>query len=292
MERSDIDSQRLPEGDERGEDQTPMHYLAPTTGKAQTGYLWVMRDPSSGAVYHQWQKGRSAKHLAETLGYNEKTGEISFKGIIQCDGYICYETVMNTYQGLQLGACLAHIRRKFLDDKSLKQQPWVRWLLRAIKTLYRIERRLKKTSAPPDLSRRKRQSYAKPIVEKLHHLLKEKLPHQRPSSSAGKAINYALNQWDQFILYLDNGRLPIDNNGVENAIRPCKLGLKNYIFFGSLEAGSNNATLYTLIENCKAAGLNPRDYLEYAIVALKNQPAEELTPSKVAQLWRTTEKTA
>jgi len=273
-------------------DETPMHYLSPGTGKAQTGYLWVMRDPFRGAVYYQWQKGRSAKHLTEVLGYDEKTKELTFKGTIQCDGYICYETVMNTYQGIQLGACLAHIRRKFLDDKSLKYQPWVSWLLRAIKALYRIERRLRNTSAPPDLSRRKRQSYAKPIVEKLHHLLKEQLLQERPSSSAGKAVKYALNQWDQFILYLDNGRLPIDNNGVENAIRPCKLGLKNYMFFGSLEAGNNNATLYTLIENCKAEGLNPRDYLEYALEALSDQPAEDLTPAKVAQRWKTSEKTA
>ncbi len=95
--------------------------------------------------------------------------------------------------------------------------------------------------APPDICKRIRQTYAKPIVEKLHTILTEQLPHHRPSSSCGKAISYALNQWSKFILYL------------EDAIRPCKLGLKNDMFFGSLEAGENNAILYTLIENCKAA---------------------------------------
>lgn len=228
-------------------------------------------------------KGRSAQHLADTLGYDEKTKELTFKGTIQCDGYICYETVMNTYQGITLGACLAHIRRKFLDDKSLQNQAWVTTLLRRIRALYRIERRLRNTSAPPDLCRKRRQTYAKPIVESLHKLLTEQLPQHRPASSAGRAIKYALNQWDQFCLYLDDGRLPIDNNGVENSIRPCKLGMKNYMFFGSLEAGHNNAVLYTLIANCKAQGLNPRDYLEYVLENYSEHTAENLTPAKVAE---------
>ena len=266
-------------------DETPMHYLIPGTGKAHKGYIWVMRDPQTGATYYQWQKGRSAQDLFQTLGYDEDTHTIDFKGIIQCDGYSCYQTLMNTYEGIKLGACLAHIRRKFIDDESLRKIPWVSYLLRAIKVLYRIERRLSKTSAPPDLYKRRRQRYAKPIVKKLHNLLTQELPQHRPTSSCGKAINYALNQWSQLILYLEDGRIAIDNNGIENAIRPCKLGLKNYMFFGSLSAGKNNATLYTLIENCKANDLNPRDYLEYVLENLSLYSPEELTPKKVSQTW-------
>ena len=273
-------------------DETPMHYLIPGTGKAHKGYLWVMRDPQAGSVYYQWQKGRSARDLMQTLGYDETTKQLSFKGTIQCDGYICYQTIMNAYEGIVLVACLAHIRRKFIDDKSLRKLPSIAYLLRAIKVLYRIERRLRNTSAPPDQCKRIRQTYAKPIVEKLHKILSDELPQHRPSSSCGKAITYALNQWSQFILYLEDGRLPIDNNGAENAIRPCKLGLKNYLFFGSLEAGENNAILYTLIENCKASGLNPRDYLEYVLENIKSQPAEELTPNKVADYWAKLEEAA
>lgn len=273
-------------------DETPMHYLIPGSGRSHKGYLWVMRDPQTGATYYQWQKGRSAQDLMLTLGYDEKTNKLAFKGTIQCDGYICYQTVMNSYEGISLGACLAHIRRKFIDDKSLQKVPWVAYLLRSIKALYRIERRLRNTSASPDLCERRRQTYSKPIVEKLHKLLTKELAQHRPSSSCGKAIKYGLNQWSQFILYLEDGRLPIDNNGIENAIRPCKLGLKNYMFFGSLEAGENNAILYTLIENCKAADLNPRDYLEYALEHLGTHSAKELTPSKVAKLWEEQAKAA
>ena len=273
-------------------DETPMHYLIPGSGKAHKGYLWVMRCPLSGAVYYQWQKGRGAIALMETLGYDAEKNELTFKGTIQCDGYICYLTVMNAYEGILLAACLAHIRRKFIDDASLQHIGWVAYLLKAIRVLYRIERRLRNTHAPPDQNKRIRQRWAKPIVTKLYERLKKELPNYRPQSTCGKAISYALNQWEQWILYLEDGRLAIDNNGVENAIRPCKLGLKNYMFFGSLEAGHNNAVLYTLIENCKAEGLNPRDYLEHVIVALHTQPAEELTPAKISELLKKSEQAA
>jgi len=273
-------------------DETPMHYLIPGSGRAHTGYFWVMRCPLTGAVYYQWQKGRSAAALMETLGYDAEEGKEGFKGTIQCDGYLCYVTVMNAYEGIQLAACLAHIRRKFIADASLMKFDWVAYLLKAISVLYRIEQRLRNAHAPPDQIKHIRQRWAKPIVTKLHNLLKRELPNYRPQSSCGKAISYALNQWEQWVLYLEDGRLPIDNNGVENAIRPCKLGLKNYMFFGSLEAGHNNAVLYTLIENCKTEGLNPRDYLEHVIEALHTQPAEELTPAKIAELFKKSEKAA
>lgn len=268
-------------------DETPMHYLIPGTGKAHTGYIWVMRDPQTKATYYHWAEGRKTKELLKLLGHDEKSGVLAFSGTIQCDGYICYETLKNNHTGIQLGACMAHIRRKFLDDTSLQIIPWVAYLLRSIRVLYLIERRLRNTHAPPDQVERTRQRYAKPIIAKIENLLKENLNQQRPSSSCGKAINHALGQWDQLKRYLETGTLPIYNNGVENAIRPCKLGLKNYLFFGSFEAGAHNTVLYTLIESCKAAGLNLRAYLEHVIKELKHQPARDLTPTKVAKLWET-----
>ena len=109
-------------------------------------------------------------------------------------------------------------------------------------------------------------------MDRIHETLKKELP---------------LNQWSQFELYLDDRRLAIDINGVKNAIRPYQLGLKSYLFFGSLEAEEDNAVLYTLIENCKAEGVNPRSHLEYVLGALGEQPAAELTHNKYQHLTPT-----
>jgi transposase len=268
-------------------DETPMHYLIPGSGKAHRGYLWVMREPKTGATYYHWDQRRNLEALLNLLGYDKQSKNLSFSGIIQCDGYTCYQSLSNAYKSIRLGSCMAHIRRKFLDDKSLILEPWIKYLLRAIKVLYRIERRLRNTNAPPDQVERTRRRYAKPIIGSIEQSLLEQRSQQRPSGSCGKAVAYALGQWDQLKLYLEKGELPIDNNGVENAIRPCKLGLKNYMFFGSFEAGLNNATLYTLIENCKAHGIHLREYLEYVLEAVNRLPAEELTPAKIAAQWAT-----
>jgi len=119
------------------------------------------------------------------------------------------------------------------------------------------------------------------LTKQLYQTLIEQQSHYRPKSAIGEAISYALKEWAGFERYLENGKLDIDNNGVENAIRPTKLGAKNYLFFGSAEAGEYNAVLYTIIENCKVLGLNPRTYLEHVIPALHKQSPQELTPAKL-----------
>jgi hypothetical protein len=251
-----------------------------------------MRNPKTGATYYHWEKKRNLNSLLNLLGYDEESEKLSFSGIIQCDGYICYESLSNAHQSIQLGACMAHIRRKFLDDKSLILEPWVRDLLKNIKLLYYIEKRMRNANASPELVEQIRDKISKKVIEKIEKVLIEQQPQHRPAGSCGKAIKYALGQWEQLKLYLKTGDLPIDNNGVENAIRPCKLGLKNYMFFGSFEAGSRNAVLYTLIENCKAEGVHLRKYLEYVIGAIGNTPASELTPSKLAAKWAKSKNTA
>ena len=92
----------------------------------------------------EWQNGRSAQALLDTLGHDKETGKLEFKGTIQCDGYVCYMTVMTSCKGIKLAACLAHIRRKFVDDKSLRTHDWVAYIIKAIRVLYSIERHLKK----------------------------------------------------------------------------------------------------------------------------------------------------
>lgn len=270
-------------------DETTMKYLDPEKPKAQTGYLWIMRNPITGAVYYHWHKRRNLDALLELLGYDSETNTIQYQGIIQCDGYTCYEALSDLYTSIQLGACMAHIRRKFIDDQDLKKIPWVKQLLKHIQQLYQIEKHLKNQNAPPAHIHTIRQKHSSPIIDQIETLLTTNQANHRPSESCAKAIHYALGQWEQLKLYLDQGILPIDNNGVENAVRPCKLGLKNYLFFGSYEGGEYNATLYTILESCKSTDINLRAYLEYVIEALHHTPPTELTPAKVAKKWQNAE---
>ena len=259
-------------------DETPLKYLEPGTGQAQQGYLWVMRDPKTQTCYYHWATGRSNQMLKEALGYDPITGTLGYRGTIQCDGYRCYESIQKAFEGVKLGGCLAHIRRYFVKDPLLAQEPWVKEVLKRIQRLYQIERNLKEANAPPDQVIEGRQSEAKPITKELHQIFITQLNQHRPKSSAGVALSYALGQWEKWLEYLNIPELEIDNNGVERVIRPTKIGSKNFLFFGSAEAGHNNAVLYTLIENCKSRGINPRVYLEYAIKSLNDKEPRELTP--------------
>ncbi len=181
---------------------------------------------------------------------------------------------------------MAHIRRKFLLDEGFTNLAWGKEWIGLIQDLYQLEREL--ANAPPEERQRRRQEKAKPIVDQLKQTLISQKHKYRPKSAIGEAITYALNEWEGFARYLDDGKLEIDNNGVENAIRPTKLGAKNHLFIGSAEAGENSAILYTLIENCRALRLNPRDYLEYVIKAKASKESEELTLAKVQAILNPT----
>jgi len=210
------------------------------------------------------------KHPSNTL--SPDTGQI------QCDGYSAYQTIANNFTDIALGSCLAHIRRKFTDDESLLTYDWGPGLIADIQTLYKIEEDLRKANAPPDQKEKIRQSKARPLLDKIYQTFTDQSSKLRPQDPAMKAINYGLGQWDGILLYLNEGKLDIDNNGVENAVRPTKLGRKNWLFFGSLGAGQKNADLFTLIQNCKTLGLNPRRYLEDTILAMKTLKPADLTP--------------
>ena len=270
-------------------DETPMRYLSPGQGKASRGYLWTYLDPQSASVYYDWQLGRGHDCLLELLGHDEDNGTIAYQGLLQCDGFSAYQALAARFSGIRLGACLAHIRRKFYEARE--QTPKVVMpILTEIQSLYRIERWLRQSHAPPDCRLLVRQANSHPIVGKL----KEKIDNERaahlPQSKLGEALNYALGQWSEFTAYLEDGRVPIDNNLVENAIRPAKLGLKNYLFFGNAEAGTHNALLYTLVANCRAQDLDPEHYFAEVIRRMSSEASPEgiaaLTPAKLAPLLR------
>ena len=265
-------------------DETPIDYQDPGHGSVREGRLWAYRDPASGTCYFDWHAGRGTNCLLEMLGYEEATNTLAYKGIIHTDGYIVYETVASRF-GLDHGGCLSHARRKFTELGNASPEVTIPMLL-FIQQLYLIEKQTRKTSAPPVCRELIRRSRSLPIAEELHSFALEQFKIQRPASDVGKALSYLLNHWQKIIYCLSQGVLELDTNRVENMIRPTKLGMKNWMFFGSVEAGENNALLYTLLANCRAQGIDPETYLIEIIKRLPhNATAEQaalLTPAQVA----------
>lgn len=250
-------------------DETPIRYLEPGHGKARNGYLWTSNIPG-GSVLYRWHQGRDQGALTSLLG------DRAMDRIIQCDGYSAYPAWSRDKPGVTLAGCHAHVRRKFFEAQD--QAPkLVGWILRQIGHLYQIERRLRQTRAGPALREAVRASQSHMIHARLKKLF-DLLARRRsilPQSLLGKAVRYALNQWPNLKVYLGDGRVEIDTNLVENAIRPTKLGAKNWIFIGRETAGEKTAILYTVVENCRRLGIDPREYLEDVLTRLPAMKAGE-----------------
>ncbi len=195
----------------------------------------------------------------------------------------------NRYREILLAACLAHIRRKFIEALAGAPEE-AGEILGFIRRLYQIERQLRNGVATASCRMPVRQGHARPLVKQLKDKILAERGKHRPQSKFGEAIRYALGQWDQFERYLNEGVLEVDNNLIENLIRPAKLGLKNYLFFGSAEAGKGGALIYTLIANCRVQGIDPERYLAEAMRRLTPDTtaaeAADLTPAKLAPLIR------
>ena len=176
--------------------------------------------PHGGVLFH-WETGRGAACLENII-------PVDFSGVLQCDGYEAYDCFAKGRGQIVLAGCMAHVRRKFHEAKE--QSPRVAgWILKHLQNLYALEARLRETRAGPALRNVMRASQSQPVLARLHRaLIRLKTSHRfLPRSSMGKAIDYALNQWSSLLVYLRDGRLEIDNNLIENSIRPTAIG-KNY----------------------------------------------------------------
>jgi transposase len=259
-------------------DETPIRYLQPGAGRAAQGYFWVTAVPGGDVIY-RWYAGRGARYLDGILGDG-------FKGTLQCDAYSAYTSFQKQRAGpLELAGCWAHVRRKFFE--SMEREPKVvRWLLGQIAQLYRIERALRENKAGARLRDAVRAGQSAPVVNRIRKALLLLKPRYLPKSGLGKAINYALNQWASLQVFLCNGAIEIDNNQVENAIRPTKLGAKNWLFIGSEGSGQISAIIFTLIESAKRHGLEPHAYLYELLERLPktaNHAIASLTPAAIAK---------
>lgn len=264
-------------------DETPIRYLEAGNGKCRQGYLWACAKPKGDVAFH-WQTSRAADSLDTIL-------PVDFNGIVQCDGYQAYSAMARERKGnVQLGSCMAHVRRKIVEAQA--QAPKVAgWLLHQIQHLYRIESALRKNRAGPALRQANRSSQSRPILERLRKAFVRLEIRRRylPQSAMGKAIQYALGQWEGFDVFVRDGRVELDNNHVENAIRPTAVGKRNWLFVGNAEAGERSAILYTVIEACRRRGIDPYGYLRDVFARLPtmtNWQLEAILPSNWAKARR------
>ena len=183
---------------------------------------------------------------------------------------------------------MAHIRRKF--EQALGQHPELAgWFLRKIGQLYRIEEDLRENKAPPDERYRQRQRQSQRIMNVIEKAINHLLTNSNKilsSSNLGQALKYALGQWSAMRVYLDHGQVEIDNNQLENTIRPTAVGKKNHLFFGSPEAGQRSATIYSLLLSAKAQGVDPQIYLRDLIERLPTTTTSGLSALPPAN-WAT-----
>ena len=222
-------------------------------GATHTGQMWLMRDPVSGAVALRYDKTRSASVPQAVLA--------KFTGVLQTDGHSSYTKALKALraqgQSIQQVGCLAHIRGKFFEAREVN--PKAGEALVIIQCIYALEARWRHD--PPERRLLQRQELLTPVFEELTAWLNAYEHVPIPKTPLGKALGYALRQWPSLEVVLRDGRVQVDNNGIENNVRPLALGRKNYLFAGNHGAAQNIAVLYSLLLSCKAAGVNPRDWL-------------------------------
>lgn len=259
-------------------DETPIAYLEPGHGRTKQGYFWTASRPK-GDVFFRWETSRATACLDQVV-------PPTFTGTLQSDGYPAYRAFVNGRQEvIILAGCWAHVRRKFYEASETAPQ-MSGWLLRQIQHLYRLEASLREHRVGPRLRAALRASHSRPIIARLEIVLLRLKARGRylPQSRLGQAIDYALGQWRTLEVYLNDGRVEIDNNLVENAIRPTAIGKKNWLFIGDAEAGQRSAIIYTVIESCRRHGLDPYAYLREVLTRLPNMTNRQI-PEVVPAVW-------
>ena len=266
-------------------DETTVQVLKEAGRRAQsTSYLWVQRGgpPEHPVILFDYDPGRGQAVPQRLLD--------GFAGYLQTDGYEGYNAVVAA-QGLTHLGCWAHVRRKFHEAVKAQGKPSrgrsgggkAQQGLALIQSLYQVERLAKDGSA--EARQALRHEKAVPILEQLHGWLLKSLPTVPPRTATGKALAYLSNEWDKLQGYLQDGRLHIDNNLAENAIRPFVVGRKNWLFSDSVGGVMASANLYSLIETAKANGLEPYAYLRKVYTELPKAQSvadlEALLPYKV-----------
>jgi transposase len=257
-------------------DETPVPQLDPGNGKTKKAYLWAYRSndlqPGPKIIVFDYQAGRSGRYAQQFLQ--------DWHGHLLVDDYGGYKALFAATRAhpesqrllepcIEL-ACLAHARRKFFDLFQASQSPMAQEALNRIAKLYAVEADARDVSTNERKQLRAEKSL--PILAALHDWLQQTRLRTAPNSATAKAIDYSLKRWAALSRYAETGDLPIDNNPVENCIRPIALGKKNWLFAGSERAGQRAAVIQTLLGTAKLNGLDPAAWLKDTLEKLPTWP--------------------
>ena len=260
-------------------DETPVAMLKPGNGKTHRAYLWSYSSTSMSAkktVVFDFAETRAGEHARAFLG--------KWQGTLVCDDFSGYKALFR--QGITEAGCMAHARRKFHALWANHKSQIAEEALKLFGVLYDVERQAQPLNT--EGRRQLRQQHGRPAADTLHAWLLAQRQRVPDGSATAKAIEYSLGRWGPLTHYLDNGDVPIDNNWVENRIRPIALGRNNWLFAGSLRAGQRAAAIMSLIQSAKLNGHDVFAYMKDVLERLPTWPnsrIDELLPHR----WRTAE---
>jgi len=250
-------------------DETPVAMLKPGLGKTHRAYLWsyctTVWDDINAVVF-DFAESRAGRHARRFLGIDED-GSGGWRGTLICDDYSGYKQTMAV--GVTEAGCMAHARRKFHELWVNHSSTLAEQALKLFGALYDIEREIRE--APADERLRTRQLKARPAADLLHAWLTANRQKVPDGTATAKAMEYSLKRWAALTRFIEDGELSIDNNRVENLIRPIALGRKNWLFAGSLRAGQRAAAIMSLLHTARLNGHDPYQYLKDVLERLPTQ---------------------
>ena len=255
-------------------DETPVQMLKPGKGATHRAYLWAYSPGAFEdvkAVVYDFCESRAGEHARRFLG--------DWRGSLVCDDFAGYKA--SFAQGILEAGCLAHARRKFFDLHATNKSQLAGFALEQLGKVYDIEREVKELNTEQRLGLR--QQHTKPVLDALHQwmtLQRQKLPD---SSATARALDYSLRRWTALTRFADDGQLPVDNNWIENQIRPIDIGRNNWLFAGSLRAGQRAAAVMSLVQSARMNRHDPYAYLKDVLTRLPTHRAsrvEELLPHR------------
>lgn len=257
-------------------DETPIPVLTEDKpGATHKEYLWAYHDPLKRQVLFDYHKGHDQGGPREILE--------DYHGTLQTDGYQVYDIYERDHH-LHLIGCMAHARCRFdraLDTDHARSE----YMLGKFAELYHIERKARESDMTFEQRKELREKEALPVLQEMKTWLKENIVHVLPRSAIGEAIFYTLGQWKWLVRYMEDGQFEIDNNLIENTIRPVAIRRKNYLFVGSHEAAQRTAVIYSFLGCCKRNQVNPMEWLLDILTRMPEHKAN-LLPELLPHNWQ------